>query len=70
MALRSKIVLKNGLSSETLESIRSYLRQFLDRRYSLEHFNGTVSIYLYEPEDVRLVREHFASLVANVQDLR
>lgn len=37
MPLRSKIVLKSHLSGETLDAVRDYLRQFLDRRHSLEY---------------------------------
>ena len=69
MALRSKIVLENDLGTETLQSLGSYLRQFLDCRDSLEHFDGTFSIYLHGRADLRLVREQFPSLIASVQDL-
>ncbi|HZA65459.1 MAG TPA: hypothetical protein VE592_00840 [Geminicoccaceae bacterium] len=54
---------------ETLDAIRNYLRQFLDRKHSIEHFDGRVSIYLHDPADVRLLREHFPSLIINVQRL-
>lgn len=70
MTLQSKIVLKNGLSIDTLESLKHYLRKFLDRRHSLEYFDGTFSIYLRRPEDLQLVRGQFPSLIASVQDLR
>jgi hypothetical protein len=67
MTLRAKIMLTQDLSGETLDALRNYLRQFLDRKHSIEHFDGRVSIYLHDPADVRLLREHFPSLIANVQ---
>ena len=69
MPLRSRIVLKSDLSGETLDAVRDYLGQFLDRRHSLEYFDGTFSIYLHDRDDLRLVREQFPLLIANVQDL-
>ena len=69
MTLRARVMLSQDLSGETLDAIRSYLRQFLDRKYSIEHFDGRVSIYLHDPDDVKLLREHFPSLIANVQRL-
>jgi hypothetical protein len=70
MPLHFKIVLKTNLSQETLNSIRGYLRQFLDRRHTLEHFNGGFSIYLHDAADARLVREQFSLLIMDVQDVR
>ena len=69
MTIRSKVLLRQGLSGETLDAIRSYLRQFLDRKHSIEHFDGRISIYLHEPEDIHLLRENFPSLITNVQRL-
>ena len=69
MALQAKVMLPQDLSGETLDAIRNYLRQFLDRKHSIEHFDGRVSIYLHDPADLRLLREHFSSLIANVQRL-
>jgi hypothetical protein len=69
MTLRAKVMLTQDLSGETLDALRSYLRQFLDRKHSIEHFDGRVSIYLHDPADVRLLREHFPSLIMNVQRL-
>ena len=69
MTIRSKVVLSQGLSGETLDGVRNYLRQFLDQRYSIEHFDGKVSIYLHDPDDIRLLRENFPSLITNVQRL-
>ena len=69
MPLRSKILLKSHLSGETLDAVRDYLRQFLNRRHSLEYFDGTFSIYLHDRDDLRLAREQFPLLIANVQDL-
>ena len=68
MLLRGKIVLKPNLSRETLDAARNDLRQFLDQ-HTVEHFDRTVSIYLRDPADVRLLEEHFASLIVNVQPL-
>jgi hypothetical protein len=68
MLLRGKIVLKPSLSGETLDAARNDLRQFFDQ-HTVEHFDGTVSIYLCDPADVRLLEEHFASLIVNVQPL-
>ena len=62
-------MLNQDLSGETLDAIRNYLRQFLDGKHSIEHFDGKVSIYLRDPADVRLLREHFPSLIAHVQRL-
>jgi hypothetical protein len=67
MALRSKIVLKSDLSQETLTALRSYLRQFLDGRHMLEHFDGSLSIYLHDLVDVRLVRGQFPSPIVDVR---
>jgi hypothetical protein len=53
-----------------LNSIQGYLRQFLDRRHTLEHFNGGFSIYLHDAVDARLVREQFSLLIMDVQDVR
>jgi hypothetical protein len=69
MTPRAKVILNQNLSGETLDAIRNYLRQFLDRKHSIEHFDGRVSIYLHDPADVRLLREHFPSLIINVQRL-
>lgn len=69
MPLRAKVMLTQDLSGETLDALRNYLRQFLDRKHSIEHFDGRVSIYLHDPEDIRLLREHFPSLIVNVQRL-
>ena len=69
MTLRAKVMLSHDLSGETLDAIRNYLRQFLDRKHSIEHFDGPVSIYLHDPADVQLLREDFPSLIANVQRL-
>jgi len=70
MPLRSKIILRNDLSQETLTAVRSYLGRFLDRRHSLEHFDGSFSIYLRDPADARLLRQQFGALIADVQDVR
>jgi len=69
MLLRCKIVLKPNLSGDALDAVRNDLRQFLDQKHTVEHFDGTVSIYLRDPMDVRLLKEHFASLIVNVQPL-
>jgi hypothetical protein len=69
MPLRSKIVLKSDLSEETLTALRDYLRQFLDGRHTLEHFDGSFSIYLFDRADVRLVQEQFPSLIVAVQNV-
>jgi hypothetical protein len=69
MTLRAKVLLTQDLSGETLDALRQYLRQFLDRKHSIEHFDGQVSIYLQDPTDVRLLREHFPSLIVNVKRL-
>lgn len=68
MLLRDQIVLKLNLSGETLDAARNDLRQFLDQ-HTGKHFDGTVSICLSDPTDVRLPEEHFASLIVNVQPL-
>lgn len=70
MPLRSKIILKRDLSQETLKAVRGYLGQFLARRHSLEHYDGSFSIYLRDPADARLVRQQFGALIADVQDVR
>lgn len=70
MPLRSKIVLKSDVSQDTLTALRSYLRQFLEGRHTLEHFDGSLSIYLHDQADVRLVRDQFPSLIAAVQNVR
>lgn len=69
MTLRAKVLLTQDLSGETLDAIRNYLRQFLDRKHSIKHFDGQVSIYLQDPTDVRLLQEHFPSLIVNVKRL-
>ena len=62
-------MLTQDLSGEILDALRSYLRQFLDRKHLIEHFDGRISIYLADPADVRLLHEHFPSLIFNVQRL-
>jgi hypothetical protein len=66
----SKVILENDLSQETSKAARGYLGQLLDRRHSLEHYDGCFSITLRDPADARLVRQQFASLIADVQDVR
>ena len=69
MLLQCKIVLKPNLSGDTPDVACNYLRQLIDQKHTVEHFDGTVSIYLRDPADVRLLKEHFASLIVNVQPL-
>lgn len=69
MALRAKIMLKHNLSGETLDAVRRYLKQFLDQKYSLEHFDGQLSIYLHNADDVGQLRQQFPSLIKDVQRL-
>jgi hypothetical protein len=67
MTLRAKVMLTQNLSAETLDAIRNYLRQFLESRHSIEHFDGQVSIYVQDQADAVLLREHFPELIAKVQ---
>lgn len=69
MPRRSKIVLKHPLSRETLEAIRIYLREFIPGRHVVEHFDGTVSVYVYERTDVEIVQRGFPSLIASVRNI-
>lgn len=69
MRLRAKISLQREISTDTLESVRSYLKQFGSDKHTLEHFDGTTFIYVANDRDAALLKKNFPDLVMGVEEL-
>lgn len=68
MSRRTRAKLKNGISEETMEAVRSYLASFSRRGHSVERLDGAISIYFADPRDFRLLQNQFPDLVKEVTD--
>lgn len=69
MRLRAKIALQRNISSDVLESVRSYLKQFGNDKHTLEHFDGATYIYVANNRDAALLKKNFPDLVRDVEEL-
>jgi hypothetical protein len=70
MSGHSKVVLKDNLSSETVEALQSYLKHFLNDKHSIERADGRMLLHLHDSDDVQMLRQHFPSLIASVHSPR
>jgi hypothetical protein len=66
----TQVLLKDNLSTETVEALQSYLRQFLNEKHSIERSDGRMLLHLHDADDVRMLRRHFPSLIASVHKAR
>lgn len=66
MSRRTRAKLKNGISDETMEAVRSYLASFSRRGHTMERFDGAISICFADPRDLRLLQNQFPDLVKEV----
>ncbi|MEX0923624.1 MAG: hypothetical protein WD489_08230 [Rhodovibrionaceae bacterium] len=69
MQLHAKISLRKAISSDVLESVNSYLKQFGKDKHTIEHFDGAVFIYVSNDRDAALLKENFPDVVADIEEL-
>lgn len=55
--------LKSGISGETIEAVRAYLKSFSHGSCALEQIDGVAIVHFTDRRDFQLLREQFADLV-------